>query len=123
MSKLLLLYSTIVVSLVFLLVPNNDVAVGFLLSDMTVSVEYYIYSIFEKCVMIILAYIIANEAQEYEQAIWIFFWLMVADLVDYLIGYNSVWFYIQRVPISMNVFKSAIFGLVIIRELWKQRTS
>lgn len=121
MSKLVLLYSTIVVSLVYLLIPSNDITIGFLLSERTVSVEYYIYSIFEKFVMIILAYIIANEAQEYRKAIWIFFWLMVADTFDYAIFYNEVWFYFQRVPISMNVFKSVIFGLVIIRELWNRQ--
>lgn len=114
MSKLLLLYSTIVVSLVFLLVPNNDITVGYPFSDMTVSVEYYIYSIFEKFVMIILAYIIWKEASEYEQALSIFFWLTVADLFDLILTYNSVWFRIGDLPISMNVMKSLIFGLTIL---------
>lgn len=120
MSKLLLLYATIIVSLVFLLIPDNDVTIGFPFSTMVVSVEYYIFSIFEKFVLIILAYIIASEATEYEGAIWIFFWLMVADCVDYVLTYSGVWFYSQSFPISMNILKSTIFGLTIIRELWKR---
>lgn len=122
MSKLLLLYSTILVSLVFLLVPVNDVMVGFLFSDMKVTVEYYVFSIFEKFVLIILAYIIANESTEYRNAIWIFFWLMVADLVDYLLTYSGIWFSIGELPISMNILRSLIFGVAILQSyLWEKR--
>ena len=119
MSKLLLLYSTILVSLVFLLVPDNDVTVGFPFSSMVVSVEYYIYSMFEKFVLIILAYIIANESTEYKEAIWIFFWLMVVDAVDYGLSYSGVWFTIGTFPISMNILKAVVFGGVILKEGWK----
>lgn len=121
MSKLLLLFSTILVSLVFLLVPVNDVTMGFYFSDKTVSIEYYIFSIFEKVVLIIFAYIIANEATEYRQAIWIFFILMVVDLVDYLLTYSKVWFYSGSFPVSMNMVKVFVFGGVILHEkLWKK---
>lgn len=122
MSKLLLLYSTILVSLVFLLVPANDVTMGFLFSDMMVTVEYYIFSIFEKFVLIILAYIIANESTEYRNAVWIFFWLMVADLVDYLLTYSDIWFSIDELPVSMNILKSLIFGVAILHAyIWEKR--
>lgn len=114
MSKLLLLYLTFVVTLLFLLVPENDVAVGFPLSSMKVSLEYYIYAIFERSVLIILTYIIANESTEYRGAIWVFFWLCVADFLEYLLTYSSVWFYIDGFPVSMNVLKCVIFGGTIL---------
>lgn len=120
MSKLLLLYSTILVSLVFLLVPDNDVTMSYPFSDMVVSVEYYIYSVFEKGVMIILAYIIAHEATEYQEALSIFFWLMVLDLLDLILSYNSVWFRVGNFPVSMNIVKAFVFGGVIINEGWKK---
>lgn len=120
MSKLYLLFSTILVSLVFLLVPDNEVTVGFPFSSMVVSVEYYIYSMFEKFVLIILAYIIANESTEHNQAIWIFFWLMVADTVDYILTYNGIWLPIDKFPVSMNIIKATVFGIVILLELWKK---
>lgn len=117
MSKLLLLYSTIVVSLLFLLVPNNDVLVGYPFSDMVVSLDYYIYSIFEKFVLIVLAFVVANEATEHRDALNIFLWLMIADAVDYLLSYSSIWFHIGAFPVSMNVLKSVIFGGVIL-DIW-----
>lgn len=117
MSKLLLLYSTIVISLVFMLIPNNDVTVGYPFSSMVVSLEYYIYSIFEKIVLIVLAYVIACEETEYRGAVQVFFWLMVADLADLLLCYNSIWFHVESFPVSMNIMKSLIFGLVIFN-IW-----
>lgn len=114
MSKLILLYLTFVVSLLFLLVPNNDITVGYLFSDMRVSLEYYIYSIFEKFVMIILAYVIWKESDNYLPELAMFFWLMVIDLVDLILSYNSVWFRIGEFPISMNIVKCIIFGLTIL---------
>lgn len=123
MSKLLLLYSTIIVSLVFMVVPDNDITMGYPFSDMVVSVEYYIYSIFEKFVMIILAYIIWKEADKYEQALGIFFWLMVADLTDLMLSYNSIWFHIGTFPISMNILKCITFGLVILHAWTKKHIS
>lgn len=116
MSKLLLLYLTFVITLVFMLIPNNDINVAFPFSNpaMSVSLEYYIYSIFERSVLIILAYIIANEAQEYREVIWVFFWLMVVDFLEYLLTYSSVWFTLGGFPISFNVVKCVVFGVAIL---------
>lgn len=123
MSKLLLLYLTFVVTLLFMLIPDNDVTVGYLFYDKRVSLEYYVYSIFEKLVLIALAYIIANEATEYRLELKIFLWLLIADLADSLLTYNSIWFRVGAMPISMNVLKCTIFGLTIlnawIRTLFK----
>ena len=114
MSKLILLYLTFIVSLLFLLVPNNDITVGYLFSDMRVSLEYYIYSIFEKLVLICLAYVVASEATEYRGELQIFLWLLIADLVDLLLSYNSIWFHIGPLPVSMNILKCVLFGLTIL---------
>lgn len=105
-----------VVGLLFMLVPQNDIVMSFPFSTMTVSLEYYIYSIAEKCVLLIFAYIIANEATKYEHTIWVFFWLLCADLVDYLLTYSGIWFYSGGIPVSMNVVKCVIFGLLILNE-------
>ena len=93
---------------------------GYPFSDRIVSVEYYIYSVFEKCVMIILSYIIAREATEYQEALSIFFWLMVFDLLDLILTYNSIWFSIGDFPVSMNIVKAILFGSVIANEGWKK---
>lgn len=114
MSKLILLYLTFVVSLLFMLVPNNDVTMGYPFSEMVVSLEYYIYSIFEKLVMIVLAYVVASEATEYRGELKIFLWLLIADLADLLLSYNSIWFHVGAFPVSMNVIKCVLFGLTIL---------
>lgn len=124
MSKLLLLYSTLLIGVVFLLLPEIGSQIDFFLfSDVKLTGTQYIYFLCEKAVLIVLAFIIANEATEYRQAIWCFFWLFVLDLVDYLLCYNQVWFFYKSIPISMNVFKSVVFGIVIlqewIRSVWK----
>lgn len=121
MSKLLLFYVTgIVAKMLFLIVPNNDVTVGYLFSDMTVSLEFYIWSLFEKLFLIALAYVVANEATEYREALHIFLWLVIADTADMLLSYNSIWFHIGTLPVSMNTLSVFVFGLVILKEWTKK---
>lgn len=124
MSKLLLLYLTFVVGLVFLLMPDTSSPHDYFpFYDIELYPKTYTYFILEKSILILLASIIANEATEYRQAIWVFVGLLVADLIDYFMTYNTAWFHYQGIPISMNVVKATIFGLVIINEKWKQHTS
>lgn len=116
MSKLLLLFLTFVVGLIFLL-PNDGPVINFYpFSDMAITLTQHVYFIGEKLVLIILAGIIANEATEYRRATWIFFLLVVVDLVDFLCCYNSVWFYLGGFPVSMNIVKCIVFGLTILSE-------
>ena len=123
MSKLLLLFLTLVFGLIFVIIPNTGVIDDFFLfSDMRLSLEAHIYFICEKFVLIVLAFIIFNEATEYRTALFVFFLLMVADLIDYAVSYNSVWFYVSRFPVSMNTTKAIIFAGAIINEQWKRLT-
>lgn len=120
MSKLLLLYSTLLVGLIFLIIPEWYTPQDFFLfSNMKISGANFIYLIGERAVLVIMAYIIVSESKEYEDALWVFFYLMVADLFDFILCYNSVWFSIGSFPVSMNILKSFIFGGVIIYEAWK----
>lgn len=80
--------------------------------------QTYVYMICEYIVIMIFVGIIATEAKEYRLAIWVFFWLVFADLIDYLLTYNSIWFY-AGIPISMNVLKCFIFGITIFYEWTK----
>lgn len=115
MSKLFLLYITFLVGLFFLIAPRPvNTYDFFLFSEMKLYPSTYIYFICERLVLVILAGVIANEATEYRGALWVFFWLLVADVVDFLLTYNSVWFYYHSFPVSMNVMKCLIFGLTIL---------
>lgn len=114
MSKLILLYLTIVISLLFMLIPDNDKELGFFfIHTGTVSLEYYVYAIFEFVILLILMGIIANEALEYKFELWIFFALIFIDMVDWVLTYNSIWFNLGSFPVSMNTTKCIVFGLTI----------
>lgn len=121
MSKLYLLYATLLIGMVFLLIPQNDITVGYPLSEMRVSLEYYIYELAERSSIIIFLFIIVKEEREYREALTIFFLLRCFDFADYLIGYNSPWFSIGSIPITFNIISVGVFGLVILNEIWKNR--
>lgn len=106
--------------MLFMIVPDNDVTVGFLFSDMTVSLEFYIWSLFEKLFLIALAYVVANEATEYREALHIFLWLVIADTADMLLTYNAIWFHIGSLPVSVNTISVVIFGLTILN-VWMKK--
>jgi len=121
MSKLILLYSILLIGLIFLIIPDWHTPYDFFLfSNMKITGAMHIYFIGEKAGLIILAYIIASEAIEYENATWIFFWLLVADMVDYCLSYSSIWFSIRTFPVSMNIIKAFIFCSVIFYTGWKK---
>lgn len=115
MSKLLLLYLTFVIGLVFLFVPMKQEMIDFFpLSDFKIYPVNYVYYICEKLIVIILAYVIAEESEKYRNELFIFLVLCIADMADYLLSYSSIWFHMGSIPVSMNTVKCFIFGLVIL---------
>lgn len=116
MSKLLFLFLTFVLGLVFVIIPQTESREWFLTSDMKLTLATHVYFVCEKLVLIVLAYIIASEERNYRGAVQVFFWLLVADLVDYFLTYGSIWFKLVDFPVSMNTTKVFIFGLVIAKE-------
>lgn len=121
MSKLWLLYSIFLVGIIFLLIPDKtEPRDWFLFSDMKLYPATYIYFIVEKMTAIIFCYFIVIETKTYHEAIRIFFLLVVADLADFLLTYGSVWFSIGNFPVTFNIIKVGVFGLVILNEIWKK---
>lgn len=121
MSKLLLLFMIFVIGSVFLFLPRTLAPYDYFpFSDMQLYFATHVYFIVERLVMIILAFVVVSEASEYRGALWVFFALMCADLLDYVLCYNETWFHLGSVPVSMQVLKVLIFGGVILREWIKQ---
>lgn len=119
MSKLFLLYSIFLAGFYFLIVPLTlEPKDYFLFSDVQIYLQTHVYFIIEKFILVVLAYVVASEATEYRGALWVFFWLLVADSVDYIFSYGAVWFTIGAFPVSMNTLKVVIFGGVILKEIW-----
>lgn len=120
MIKLLLLYAAILTGVTFLVIPDTIQPIDyFLFSDIKLYLKTYVYFIFEKLIVLVLAYIVAAEERQFRFETQVFFWLMVADLFDYLLSYGAIWFTVGVVPISMNVVKALVFGVVIL-QAWKK---
>lgn len=86
----------------------------FLFSDMKLYPATYMYFIGEKVILIILGFVVVTEESEYREALKVFVYLLIADLVDFLLCYNEAWFTIGSFPVSMNVVKCIVFGLTIL---------
>lgn len=122
MSKLILLFLILVVRTVFTFVKPTGITMSFPFDDMVVSLEFYIYCLGEKLAFIILANMVAEESVKYRNVLWVFFWLMVADLVDFVLIYNNEWVLIGKFALTLNNIAAIIFAFVILKELlWEKR--
>lgn len=105
---------------VFLVIPRNNNAPTFALflfaPDDRINIQSYVYFIFEHFQLMALCYIIASEAKTYGLSCKTFFWIQVADFVDYLLSYNAVWFHAGLLPVSMNLVSVVVFGFVVLYE-------
>ena len=120
MSRVILLGIVILLGAVFLVVPESNNAPTFamfpLKPDATIAIQFYVHFVFEYLGWIALSFIVASEARTFKLSCKTFFWLQVADFVDYLLTYNSVWFHLGLLPISMNLAKVLVFGVVVFYE-------
>ena len=125
MSKVVLLGLTILFSAVFLVIPDNNeaplYALFWLNTKAEITLQTWVYFLFEHATVLCLAYIVASEARQYKLSCKTFFWLQLADTLDYLLTYNTVWFHLGLMPISMNVVKVLIFGFVVFHEYNSQK--
>lgn len=123
MSKLILLWLTLSVTILYLAVPYSEVTRDyFLLADQQLTLQMHVWFICEKLILVVFAWIIANEATEYRGALKIFFWLTVLKFLDYVLCYNNVWVRIWDIPFSANTLCILIFGLTICYEwIWRKQ--
>ena len=120
MSKAILLAMVMLFGAVFLVIPANNNPPTYALFPLnrgaTISVQAYVYFIFEHFQLMALCYIIASEAITYRLTCRAFFLLQVADFFDYMATYNTIWFNLGLLPISMNLVGVAIFMFVVLYE-------
>lgn len=122
MSKLILLYLTLLVSILFILLPNTGITQKwFLFSEVKLTFKTHLYFICEHFVLIVMAHIIKSEYSDNKFELSIFFYLMIIDLVDYLLNYNEIWFRVGEVPVSFNTTACLIFGLTILNKWIKSQ--
>ncbi len=88
---------------------------------MKLTFQTWVYFISESLIKIILAYLLWAEAKKYKFVFFIFLWIQIFDLMDYLLSYNSVWFEIGNGPVSMNTVSIVIFAWAVLREFINER--
>lgn len=81
-------------------------------SEDVIPFKTWFYFVCEHLVLIALSYVIAWEAKKYVFSCKVFFFIQVADLIDYLLTYNTTWFNI----ISFNVVSVLLFATSIVYE-------
>jgi len=131
--KLALLFVCLVLGLVYVAIPEGMTGdIGFLriMYSQTVGDHYkgeisylykirlidWIYYVCEHVIRIVLAYIILSQSIKFRTALKIFLFIQVADLVDFMLTYNTGWFMVGTFIVSFNVVASIIFTVAIIYE-------
>jgi len=120
MDKLVFLLLLVVVKMVFMMIPfSTETHAFFPLSGVEIGIHTYVYFLLEHIGYCLLAYMIYAESEKHRVGLFTFFALMCADTIDYLLTYNSAWFKVNGLPITMNVAFCFIFGLALIWEAYK----
>jgi hypothetical protein len=115
MNKLYLILLTLSFSTVFTLMPETGPHDFFLFSDQKLTFQMWLYFLFERLIVVILAGVILLEATEYRDSLTVFMWIEVMDTVFYLLFYDDP--FTGLVP--WNVIKLGIFIIAIGLEKWK----
>lgn len=113
-----LLGIVMVFGLIFELIPNPSEQSAkvdlFLFHDMEMAWQWYAYFTMEHVALIVLASLIPNLHRD--NVVKWFFILQVAQLADFWLTYNTTWFHIGLLPVSMNIAQIITFIAVVISE-------
>lgn len=127
MIRILLLWLSVFLSLVFLWFPHKTVngvcvdhCLGFMYSDVVVSYKKWVYDFCEHLILVVLASVIASFIYkfqpQYKITAFVFLCIQIADTVDYCLTYGDSW---TDGPITFNTLKCAIFGVSIAFDIMK----
>lgn len=103
----------LLIGLVFQAIPYDSTPIDyFILADTKLPFKTWFYFLSEHLVLIALSYVIAWEAKKYVLSCKVFFFIQVADLIDYLLTYNTAWFDL----VSFNIVAVLLFATSIVYE-------
>lgn len=111
MVKLLLMWLTLVLGSLFLFYAPEG-KIGFPFDSMVLTTQTYLYFLFEKLIVFVLALVICLQGKEYPTAKITFLVIAIIDIVDYVLFYGNMRFGM----ITWNVAKMALFGVSILYE-------
>lgn len=87
---------------------------------MEISVQSYAYFAFYYISMALIAWAFLILMPSYENILTAWFFLQCAEVIDYFLTYNTVWFYVGNFGISITVVKFSILAILIIYR-WTRR--
>lgn len=112
MRNLILMLSTLVFSVLFLFYrPQGEI--GFPFSDTVITIQTWLYFLFEHLILVILAIVIFDLSEKYKLAAFTFIVIQLIDTVDYCLTYGEPWF---NSVVTWNTLKIGLFMTAIVYE-------
>jgi hypothetical protein len=119
MNKLYLILLTLAFSTIFLLTPITEPIDFFPFSDQMLTFEMWLYFLFERLIVVILALVILLDSTEFKNTLTVFLWIEIMDTVFYLLFYDDPFMLV----LPWNSVKLGIFIFSIGLEKWMQSTN
>jgi hypothetical protein len=119
MNKLYLILLTLAFSTIFLLTPTTEPIDFFPFSDQMLTFEMWLYFLFERLIVVILALVILLDSTEFKNSLTVFLWIEIMDTVFYLLFYDDPFMLV----LPWNSVKLGIFIFSIGLEKWMQSTN
>lgn len=118
MTKVILVFLTIVMGLVFTVTPRGPKVQWFPLSDQEYYIESYFYHLWQHAIIIVLSKILKDQEQEYRLFFKAFFWFNILDTADYVLTCNYPWMPpIGWFEVSFNTIGPICLTLIGIYEI------
>lgn len=117
MSRLILLFLTIVLDILFMCIRPDSGMVGFLISGDPIRADAYMYFVMEHLSKILFFVVIWGLEKEFRVAAAALLALEFIDLIDFVLTYNAYW---GSRYLSINTFKAVAFGAAVAYESRKR---
>lgn len=90
--------------------------------DLDLSIQTYVYFLCHYVSMMVFAYTFMMILISFRPVLVTWFWLQVVEFFDYMLSYNSPWFYILGVGVGITIIKFIVLSATAIRYLKWSRT-
>ena len=105
------------------LLPNVEYTFDpFPFYDLELSIQTYVYFLCHYVSMMVFAYTFMMIIISFRPVLAAWFWLQVVEFFDYMLSYNTPWFYILGVGVGITIIKFIVLSVTAIRHLKWSRT-
>jgi hypothetical protein len=90
--------------------------------DLELSIQTYVYFLCHYASMMVFAYTFMMIIISFRPVLATWFWLQVVEFFDYMLSYNTPWFYILGVGVGITIIKFIVLSTTAIRHLKWSKT-